>query len=241
MRILEYTSLRSTNSEMARLVDSLFHGDVIVTDEQTAGRGQRGNSWEAEPGKNLTFSLFLKPEKLRAADSFLLSMAISVGIVDALNKILFPEEVTVKWPNDIYWKDLKLAGILIENSFVGPYVDYSIVGIGLNVNQKNFLSDAPNPVSMSRICGNDSDLKNVLNVVVESILDVLSLIARPRPLIERYHSSLWRRAGFHLWREPAGNVFEAQIQSVAPTGHLTLEIVKGEKRIYAFKEVFPVI
>lgn len=241
MKILEYTSLRSTNSEATRIAPELAHGDIIVAREQTAGRGQRGNSWEAEPEKNLTFSLFLRPRDMLAADSFLLSMAVSVGIVDALNKILAPDEVKIKWPNDIYWNDLKLAGILIENSFSGQWIDHSIVGIGLNVNQTYFISDAPNPVSMIQIAGLSFDLIEVLKTVCESILKYIDHIPPVNLLSQAYHKSLWRREGIHLWREPDDKPFKAYIEEVAPSGLLTLIRPDGYKKVYAFKEVFPIL
>lgn len=240
MRIFEYASLTSTNTEAARIVDDLRNGDVILACEQTAGRGQRGNSWEAEPGKNLTFSLFLTPKELNVTDSFLLSMAVSIGITEALNELLEPDIVKIKWPNDIYQGDKKLAGILIENSFRGTFVGYSIVGIGLNVNQKVFLSDAPNPVSMSAVAKREFDLHKVLEKVVHSILEKTSDI-RPERLLEAYHKSLWRKEGDYQWREPDGEEFLASIENVEPTGHLTLVKKDGSKKRYIFKEVAPVL
>lgn len=242
MRILEYDSLSSTNSEISRLIadgKNLCDGDIVVCSEQTAGRGQRGNSWEAEPGKNLTFSIFLKPKNLLAADSFLLSMAVSVGITEALNNLLEPQRVRIKWPNDIYWNDSKLVGILIENSFTGSIVNHSIIGIGVNVNQKIFLSDAPNPISMSRIAGHDFNLKTVLNEIGQTILNYVSKDLTS--LTDTYYNMLWRNDGSYLWHEPDGRPFSASIEAVKPSGHLVLKTESADLRTYAFKEVFPVI
>ena len=241
MKIHRFESLTSTNSYMAARADQLVHGDVVIAKTQTAGRGQRGNSWEAEPGKNLTFSIFLKPDNVPAADAFLLSMKVSVAIVDALNNILAPEKVKIKWPNDIYWNDLKLAGILIENSFSGTQIDHSIIGIGLNVNQKMFVSNAPNPVSMTQIAGHDFDLDTVLQKIVISIIKEVDTLIDTADLTVRYHDSLWRFGNLYLWHEPDGSEFLATIDNVAPTGHLTLKTPDGHKSSYAFKEVFPVI
>lgn len=244
MRILRYNTLKSTNSEAARIVAELKHGDVVTTHEQTAGRGQRGNTWESEPGKNLTFTVFLRPPRWKAADSFLLSMVVSIAIVDSLNDVLEPETVKIKWPNDIYWRDLKLAGILIENSFNGPYIDHSIIGIGLNVNQTVFVSDAPNPVSMARITGIEYNLDSLLQAVSARIIhsiDAISFSNIGATIVMPYHSRLWRRDGMHLWREPEGQPFEASIVNVDSSGCLTLEKPDGSRKKYVFKEIFPVL
>lgn len=237
MTIRRYDTLTSTNTEVARIAGELADGDVVICREQTAGRGQRGNSWEAETGKNLTFSMLLRPHELPAAESFLLSMAVAVGITDALGKILSPKHIQIKWPNDIYWNDKKLAGILIENTISGQFVSHSIIGIGLNVNQRQFVSDAPNPVSMAQIAGKDFVLDDVLDKVVSAI------IARShqplRDIVAPYHAGLWHGVGRHMWREPAGEPFTASIAEVRPSGHLVLQRADGTLKPYAFKEVSP--
>lgn len=241
MKILRYDSLASTNTEAARIADKLNHGDIIIARSQTSGRGQRGNSWEAEPGKNLTFSVFIVPEKLRAADSFRLSMAISLGIADALKCLLETEDIRIKWPNDIYWKNKKICGILIENSFCGTKVGHSIIGIGINVNQTEFLSDAPNPVSMAQIAGREFDLEKVLETVCGALLLFEMELTNDPSLVDRYFSHLWKNEHTCLWREPQGAPFHALIQSVEPSGHLNLLLSDGSTRSYAFKEVFPIL
>lgn len=229
---------RSTNTLMASSPEPYAHGDVLAAHTQTAGRGQRGNSWEAEPGKNLTFSLMLRPRGLHAADAFHLSMAVSVGIVRALRGLL-GMEVLLKWPNDIYVGDRKLVGILIENTLSGPYVAQAVVGVGLNVNQMEFTSPAPNPVSMAQLAGHEFDLGDTLEAVVGSIVDEYDAYERSRDLAglhAQYQSWLWRREGVWPWRDNlTGETLHAAIQSVAPTGHLTLDT--APPRTYAFKEV----
>lgn len=244
MTVYRYKSLTSTNNEASRLAPSLANGDAVVTHTQTAGRGQRGNSWEAAPGMNLTFSVFLRPENIPAARSFLISMATAVAIVESLAKYMPDEEVSIKWPNDIYVADKKLAGILIENSFMGQNVESSIIGIGLNVNQSEFLSDAPNPISMSMITGQHYDLDELLDDIVQNIVSLtadLSDSVFADNIIQRYHSRLWRRTGVRRWRLPDGAEFDGSILRVAPTGHLELTLPDGSSRSFAFKEVFPVM
>ena len=128
--------------------DDLPHLYTIRTDFQTAGRGQAGNSWESEEGKNLLFSSLLRYEGIRAADQWRLSMLVAVACWEVLAKYLPKDWLTIKWPNDIYYGDKKLVGILIENSLSGSMVDHTIAGIGVNVNQTEWLSNAPNPMSM---------------------------------------------------------------------------------------------
>jgi len=232
----------STNTLMVHDAAAYAHGDVLAVREQSAGRGQRGNSWEAEPGKNLTFSLMLRPCALRAADAYHLSMAVSVGMVKALRHIL-NLEVLLKWPNDIYVDDKKLAGILIENSFAGDRVGHAVVGIGLNVNQTVFRSDAPNPVSMALLTGHEYELEVVLDEVVKEIVaefDAYQLNPDVESLTERYSAWLWRREGVWPWYDNVRNeTVMAAIESVAPTGHLTLAL--NPPRTYAFKEVTAIL
>ncbi len=242
MTIHKFDSLASTNSQMSVMSEDLGHGDVVICREQTAGRGQRGNSWEAEPGRNLTFSIMLRPKRLEAHESFQMSMAVSVGITEALRELL-GHEVLIKWPNDIYVGDKKLAGILIENSFYGKRIDRAIVGIGLNVNQSHFRSDAPNPVSMSTVAGHDFSLDKVLTAVTERIAGVFddyettTCIER---LVERYHAMLWRREGLHRWHDNlTGEDIQASIARVEPSGHLVL--ATSPERRYAFKEVAAIL
>lgn len=236
-------SIGSTNSAMVAGADSYGHGDVLCARSQTAGRGQRGNTWQSEPGKNLTFSLMLRPRRLKATDAFLLSMLVSNGIVDALAPLLPGLEVEVKWPNDIYVGNGKLAGILIENSLSGPYIERSVVGVGLNVNQASFPPMSLHPVSMAMISGRNFDLEDVLNVVADAVVrrvDGYSDSPDTARLLADYHARLWRRHGEHLWRDNLrGEVLSAPIREVSPDGHLILGC--SPERIFDFKEVAAII
>ena len=136
--------------------NEIGNGVVVVADYQTAGRGCGTNRWESERGKNLLFSVMLHPENVPANRQFQISRAISLAIVDALGE--WVGDLSIKWPNDIYWRNGKLAGILIENSLQGSMIRDSIIGVGLNVNQRAFHSDAPNPVSMYQLTGQETDI-----------------------------------------------------------------------------------
>lgn len=248
-RILRLETARSTNTyarETLTATDDLTPV-VVVTDNQTAGRGQRGNSWESEPGKNLTFSLVVFPRWLSASHQFELSMLVSVGIVNALRKCVDkPEWLKVKWPNDIYFGDKKLAGILIENSVSDGRIERSVIGIGLNVNQKEFRSDAPNPISLCQVAGVEMSRSAVLEAVVNSILDMIDGYAdEPEvdELVYMYNTLLWRRDdGFHKWEDTGSHrFFEAKLVEVEADGRLVLEETSGQRRKFLFKEVQAVL
>ena len=157
---------------------------VLVADYQTAGRGQGTNSWESERGQNLTCSLGFSPEGVKASRQYILSMAIAVALTETLAGL--PHPVSIKWPNDIYVGDKKICGILIENMLKGEHIRHCIIGIGLNVNQKRFVSDAPNPTSMALESGHDFDREEVLLdnlMTLETILDPESFVRVDRSTI----------------------------------------------------------
>ena len=162
-----YGSLESTNTFASEVLKKaeLQEGTVICADYQTAGKGHQGNRWESEKGKNLIFSIILYPSSVSPDDQFFISMTISLGICDFLRGIL--PEVKIKWPNDIYVRNDKIAGILIENTLIGNTIESCITGIGLNINQEKFSTVIPNPVSIRMITGKESDtftcLKQLLN------------------------------------------------------------------------------
>lgn len=222
-------SCRSTSSEIDRTAP---HGFALMAREQTAGRGQRGNSWEAEPEMNITLSVMLRPENLLAARQFEISEAVALAVADTVEAMGIGD-VAVKWPNDIYVGDRKIAGILIENTLSGPMISRSIAGIGLNVNQKEFRSDAPNPVSALQLTGRTFDLEEIAKGMVDRILDRLEHDNHPE-----YRRRLWRGSGVWPWRTPDGTEFRAEIIDVDPTGLLFLS---GQSRPFAFKEVSPIL
>lgn len=246
-RLLEVETTESTNT-LAKAMGADFKDAtpvVVITDNQTGGRGQRGNSWESEPGANLTFSLVLQPVWLAPAHQFELSMLVSVGIVNALRSVVPPKPLSVKWPNDIYYGDRKICGILIENTIEGARIERSVIGIGLNVNQKEFRSDAPNPISLCHITGRATDRKELLDKVVDNILDMVDQYAddpEPDELTALYNGLLWRNDGrFHKWTEADGTVIEAKIVGVNTDGRLTLQMPDGSEKSYLFKEVGAVL
>ena len=187
----------STNTYLSRLAATLPGGTVIYTPSQTAGRGQKGNSWESEDGKNLTFSMLLKCPPVKARDQFYLSEVAALAVVDALTAQA-GDGFTVKWPNDVYWQDKKICGMLLENSLDGSDIAHCIVGIGINVNQQVFRSDAPNPVSLINITGREHDLDALLRQVcsrIEQVVKTLDDEAARKALHQQYMATLYRNDG----------------------------------------------
>ena len=202
---------------------------AVWADFQTAGRGCGTNSWESERGKNLLFSLMIHPEEVRAAEQFRISMAISLAICQTLEQHI--GDVSIKWPNDIYWRNGKLGGILIENRLKGSRICDSIIGVGLNVNQQVFHSDAPNPVSLWQIHGQETDREQLLTEILSRFENCLQADVKAA-----YMARLYRRKGFHPYADGQG-AFMAEILDVESDGHLLLRDENGEDRRYSFKEV----
>ena len=229
----------STNALLWNMIreKTLAEGFVLYTDFQTAGKGQIGNNWESAEGKNLLFSMVLFPQQIEPTEQFLISQMVSLGIKKTLNE--YVKGITIKWPNDIYWNDKKIAGILIENSLQGRKINYSVVGIGLNVNQTKFESNAPNPVSLQQITGELHDRDTILNSIYLNILDLYNNLDKAK-IRENYSESLYRKDGIHTFRDE-NKEFQARLIAVHPDGKLELETVDGEYIGYYFKEVSFVI
>lgn len=238
-RYINIKETASTNTYLARMATMLPSGTVIYTHHQSAGRGQRGNSWEAEPGKNLTFSLLVKNPPVAPAAQFGISEAVSLAIVDFLSQ--YSTGFSIKWPNDIYHGDRKICGILIEHSLCGNSIRHTIIGAGININQDVFLSDAPNPVSLKQIIGCETDLDSALRDVcsrIEAQVAALGTADGATRLHSRYLATLYRHDGcMHEFALPGGGHFMARIAGVAPAGTLMLEHADGSCHDYAFKEV----
>ena len=206
---------------------------VVWADYQTAGRGCGTNHWESERGKNLTFSMLLHPHDVPAQKQFRISRAISLAICKALGQHI--GDLSIKWPNDIYWRDGKIGGILIEVTLLGNKVKDCIIGIGLNINQRVFRSDAPNPVSMWQICEQETDCEQLLQEILQAFQEYMCKSNK-----DEYQSMLYRRKGFHPYADKDG-AFMAEIIDVEDDGHLLLRDDNGQLRRYAFKEVTFVI
>ena len=238
-------NIDSTSTELRRRMsaEELPHGYCISADFQTAGHGQATNHWESEDGKNLLFSLLLRPSVIPASEQFVITEIVTLAIINALQDYI-RQRITIKWPNDIYVGDKKLCGILIENALCGPVIDTCIVGIGININQELFTSDAPNPISLKQLNGRDNDREEIFEEIYQNILRYYDYLADnwqnndiKQSLHYEYMNNLYRRVGYHNYSTPEGEKFSAEIEEIGPQGHLTLRLRSGELRIFVFKEV----
>lgn len=233
--IYHFDKLASTNDEAAK--PTYAEGDIVWADVQSAGRGQRGHKWESREGENITFSAIFEPTFLPATKQFLLSEVVALAVVDALR--YYGVGARIKWTNDIYVGDRKLAGILIEHKLSGVNISRTIAGIGLNVNQLEFSADLPNPVSMRQITRLELDCREVLERVAEKLMERYEMLRRgeEQQLQADYHELLYRRDALHWYFLPDGKAFRGTIRGVEPSGALIVENEKGEQRSYLFKEI----
>ncbi|NRA11013.1 MAG: biotin--[acetyl-CoA-carboxylase] ligase [Crocinitomicaceae bacterium] len=232
-KIVRLESVDSTNNYTANLIKGgeLVHGSVIMAVEQTNGRGQMGAEWLVKPGENLTFSVFLDNVNLSVNYQFFLTRLVSVSLVDFLAKFNIP--TAIKWPNDIYVNDKKIAGILIENKVSGSFIQKSIIGIGLNVNQSDFGN--LEATSLFLKTGIHRSIDDVLFSFIKSLNTILEGGLTNPKLEDAYLKRL------HLLNEKSSfedkeGLFEGTILGVAPNGRLRVEKSRGEVH-YSLKEI----
>lgn len=224
----------------ARTVSSAADISIISTDYQTAGRGQRGNTWESAEGKNLLFSLVIRPDSIPASQQFALCELISIALCDVLSR--HTSDIRIKWPNDIYHRNHKLCGILIEHDLEGMHLSRTIIGVGLNVNQASFTSHAPNPISLFQILGHEVEREALLQEIIRHFTELYTQYTSPTPslsrsaLHERYTTLLYRKGIEAMYHDTYGP-FAATLRTVEPDGRLILEDQQGTSRSYLFKEV----
>jgi BirA family transcriptional regulator, biotin operon repressor / biotin---[acetyl-CoA-carboxylase] ligase len=229
----------STNTFLKNLVSNskpLPEGTVIMAENQYAGRGQQQNRWFTEAGKNLSFSILLKPTFLLLNDQFALTQAISLGVAKALSYVA-GEGIKIKWPNDIYYNNRKLGGILIENMVQGSQINNSVIGIGLNINQEQFPDYLPNATSLRQILHRDYDLKALLSEICRHIeASYLQLKAgKVAEIKKEYLSFLFGLNEMRNFRSN-GEVFEGEITGVTERGLLKIKTGETEHE-YNLKEV----
>lgn len=233
--IYHINNTTSTNDEARG--ERYEHMDVIWSEHQTAGRGQRGHSWHSTEGENLTFSVVLHPTFLPIVEQFLLSEVVALALVDAMAE--YGIECRIKWTNDIYARDSKLVGVLIEHSLAGDTLARTIVGIGLNVNQAEFPSDLPNPTSMALERNATFEREEVLRCFMRKLEEWYDvLLSGNKQLVETaYVSRMYHLLEEHPYMLPSGEIIRARIRGVRPSGELILEHDNGTVSEYAFKEI----
>lgn len=234
----------STNSEAKRRIKDIDKMAVLAAKFQTAGRGQRGNKWSSAEGENLTFSIALNlgtgwPERLKAVSQFALSELAALSVQSYLE--VLGVNAKIKWPNDIYVRDRKICGMLIENSLEGEFIGSSIIGIGLNLKQKDFPPELMNPTSVSLVTGKDIEPEDALGELMKHFSARLPLVfnAEGREALEdEYLSVLYRQGREYQYRDClTGEVFNGTIKGISPGGQLSVKMPDGSIKVFSFKEI----
>jgi BirA family biotin operon repressor/biotin-[acetyl-CoA-carboxylase] ligase len=237
--IVKLAEVDSTNNYLSLLASSskIADGTVVITQHQYAGKGQRGNVWLAEKGKNLTFSILYYPTSMHINKQFLLTQAISLGVHDYLKARC--EEVKIKWPNDLYVSNKKIGGLLIENSIKGELIAQTIIGVGLNVNQERF--DLPQDkvtslsIAQKQILNLDKELDLLLSAIERRYLQWNN--GMHQQLKSQYLNELYLMQTWHVYQTPQGNYFDGKIVDVDATGHLLVEDLDHRIQSFANKEI----
>jgi len=241
--IIRVDEVESTNLYLKETVREQHpeEGSLVIAEYQIGGRGQMGTSWFSSRGENLLFSLLIYPKDVAANEQFIISRIASLAVKNTLDH--FANDIRIKWPNDIYWKDKKIAGILIENDIQGRHIENSVIGIGINVNQQFFPPYLPNPVSLRQITGSQQDREYILDLFMrEFFLLYRELQHGQKEVIEDEYMLDLYRVNDYYWFEDGEGRFQARIEDVLPSGHLILRTLENdEMRQYAFKEVTFVI
>ncbi|RYZ97512.1 MAG: biotin--[acetyl-CoA-carboxylase] ligase [Sphingobacteriaceae bacterium] len=238
--LLTVKQVDSTNNLLKSILSNskpVPEGTVIMAEEQYAGRGQQQSGWHAEPGKNLTFSILLNPGFVPVSSQFTLNMAVSLGVHNALKPIL-GNNLKIKWPNDIYYADKKLGGILIENVVQGSKIKHAIIGIGLNINQVDFPEYLPNPVSVKQILHRDYDLRTILSEICSHVEAAYLQLKTGKQvyLHAQYVNNLYRLNEIHNFKSN-NTMFAGIIKDVKINGLLVIDKNNGSEFTFDLKEI----
>ena len=239
MRIKWLEEVDSTNNELLRHVGDYANLSVVAAVTQTAGRGQRGNRWVSAPGDNLTFSFILKPEGLPAREVMAVTCLATLAVREALREEGVP--AVIKWPNDIYVGRRKICGMLVENGLDGPDIAWSVVGIGINLNQTEFPGGVLNPTSLKRLTGKDYAPAAFLEKLCHRIEALLPALHEPEGrngLRAAYERDLFRKDSPAPYRDlTTGEEFTGIIRGITPEGLLRIEKAEGPEKTFGFKEI----
>lgn len=240
--ILYIEQTDSTNREMWRMIDAgreLPEGFALRAGDQTDGRGLGNTSWISEAHKNLTFSVLFKPHFLPPNKQFLLNKTIAVALITALSKTANNISFKIKWPNDIYCNNKKIAGTLIENRIMGQTFELCVVGAGVNVNQRIFPDDLPNPTSLALMTEKEHSIKRILDMILESMILNYSILKQKKYESAIHEAYLKHLLGYGKRMQFAseGEVFYAMIVGVNDYGKLILQFENQDIKEFAMKEI----
>lgn len=237
-RRIELTEVDSTNNYATQMVSegAWEPGTVVIAHAQPKGKGLLTNKWESEAGKNITLSVLLAPEFLPIPLQFQISKVVSLAVYQVVS--MFAPNAAIKWPNDVYIGSNKVAGILIENSIMGSVLNSSVVGIGLNVNQVEFRSDAPNPVSLAQVLGCSLELSEVIQILLDRFNELYAQLedGHSDKIDSMYLDCLYRKGIWAQYSDKLGT-YNGKILGVSEIGMLQIERENGTVSEYHFKEV----
>jgi BirA family biotin operon repressor/biotin-[acetyl-CoA-carboxylase] ligase len=210
---------------------------VVTANHQTYGRGQMGSKWTSEPGMNLIMSVLKRFEDLRAQDQFSLVVCVSLAVVEALKSFEIPD-LSIKWPNDIMSGKRKIGGILIENSLMGPKILSAVIGLGLNVNQTEFV-DLPNASSLKLCSGRDFEVDEVLEAVLRQLQQGFKTLEEDGPTAQwaLYEAYLFGKDREFKFLIDADQRVLGKIRGVSGEGKLQITLANGDYRTFGLKEI----
>ena len=243
MNITHLKEVDSTNIYLLNNADKFSNEEITiaVSDYQTAGRGMGTNTWESEPDKNLLFSILIHPIWLEPQMQYIISMAHALALYDVLSA--YADGISIKWPNDIYWKERKISGTRIDGNIQSGRMSDMVIGTGININQSEFHGSAPNPVSLTQITGKTYDRQTILNDIITRFKHYLDIAKEEwttrkkcKTIHSEYHRHLFRKEGIHSYEDANGR-FDAKLVEVLPNGIMRLERTDRTISEYEFKEV----
>lgn len=239
MDLIFLEKVGSTNAFLLERPEADRVGVVVFAASQTAGKGMGSNTWESEPGKNLTFSIGFDMSFLNAADQFLLSQATPLGLLDVLDELLPGGSLFVKWPNDLLYQGGKLCGILINSTLHGPKMGVSVIGVGLNVNQRLFLDWPTHPVSLRMILNHEVELRPLLERLVPAVERRIEMLRSAEGVARVKEAYLHRLYRYHEWGDymTKEGVARLYLDGIDPFGRLITRNQRGEEIVYDIKEL----
>jgi len=234
--LLIYNTLDSTNSEAQRLLaaGTVVNGTSLLAKEQTEGKGQLGRSWYADAGSHLAMSVILIPQNLTAIELPLTGMKVSLGIVRALKQLDVNLDPQIKWPNDIYVNEKKLAGILLENALAGNKIQHIIIGIGMNVNERIFPDDLPNPISLFMATGQQYDLYEMAQLIRMHVMETVENCDLYWK--QEYDECIFGRHSIRKF-DRLGQQIEGIVMGVDEQGRILLKIKDGSIQSFFSHEI----
>ena len=238
MKIIKLDAIDSTNDFLKNLIrnQNVENYTVVVAKNQTAGKGQMGSKWEAEIGKNLTFSILVKNFIFDINDIFNVNIVVSVSILEVLKALNIPN-LSIKWPNDILSDNKKIGGILIENKLKSNKTIDSVIGIGLNVNQSKF-DGLPNASSLLNSAHQIFDLNEILLLIVSQIKNNLTVYEKSKTHFwENYHQNLYHLNVISKFEDEQKNQFQGKIIGVSNDGKLIVEFNDNSNKMFSLKEI----